>query len=210
MIDYILTNPTELDSTQSDIIISTIPITDINNSVIISNFFNDNDKEMISELIKRVKKQRSKDKITKMLKKLFHKDLFIMNAQYESKSSSIHKMGNLLIKKGYVSDEFIDKMLERENISPTNFGMIAIPHPIDYYTKKTVIEVAILKEPIDWGNTSVKIIFMFSISKLDFSNFSDVFSFLASTCSDDTNLDSLGNCKSYGEFMTTILNLYSQ
>jgi len=209
LIESIVTNPSELTPKNNDLIISTIPITDISNSVIISNFFNDNDKERISERIKHIKKKYAKETITRTLKKLFHKDLFIVNATFDCKKDAINKMGKHLIDKGYVSKTFIDKMLERENISPTNFGMIAIPHPIDYYAKKTVIEVAILKQPILWGNTSIKIIFMFSISKLDFSSFSDVFSFLASTCSDDNNLDSLVKCTSYSEFMSTILNLYS-
>ena len=109
---------------------------------------------------------------------------------------------------GYVQAEFKQKIFDREKISATNFGMIAIPHPIDYYANKTVIEVAILKSPILWGNTSVKIIFMVCINKRDFSNFSDVFSFLAGTCSDEINLDRLVNVASYDEFMNTMISLY--
>lgn len=208
MISSIITNPIELDSEKCDIVLATIPIEQSQNCVLISNFFNDTDKDHISSMIKRLKKSKAKDKTIEQLKNLIDEDLFHIDVTYDSKEDAIHQMGYHLVEKGYVSLEFIQKIYDREKISSTNFGMLAVPHPIDYYAKKTVIEISILKQPIPWGNTNVKVIFMFCINKLDFSAFSDVFSFLAGTCSDDNNLEQLARSKSYKEFMKNIIALY--
>jgi lichenan operon transcriptional antiterminator len=208
MIDSILTNPKELDSIKYDFIVSTIPILDKNDCVIISTFFNEIDKENISNQIKRIKKSISRSKIANVLERLIDKELFETNCNYNSKEDAIKQMGNLLIQKGYVTNEFIEKLFEREKISPTNFGMIAIPHPIDYYSQRTILEISILEKPIEWGNSLVKIIFMFSISKFDFSDFSDIFSFLANICNDDKNIEYLISSRSYDDFIKNILTLY--
>lgn len=208
LISAIVTNPIELENVSCDIILSTIPVEKGNNCVFISNFFNDTDKDNISMMMKRLKKAKAKDKIVELLRKLIDKQLFTLHANFQSKEEAINQMSDALNAFGYVQAEFKQKIFDREKISATNFGMIAIPHPIDYYANKTVIEVAILKSPILWGNTSVKIIFMVCINKRDFSNFSDVFSFLAGTCSDEINLDRLVNVASYDEFMNTMISLY--
>lgn len=208
MISSIVTNPIELEDISCDIILSTIPVNKGNHCVLISNFFNENDKDNISIMIKRLKKAKARDKTIDLLRKLIDKKLFTLHAKYQSKEDAINQMSDALHSLGYVQEEFKQKIFDREKISATNFGMIAIPHPIDFYANKTVIEVSILKTPVLWGNTSVRIIFMVCINKRDFSNFSDVFSFLAGTCSDDENLERLVNVKSYDEFMNTIIALY--
>lgn len=208
MITSIITNPIELNETTCDLVLSTIPLEETRHCVMISNFFNEADKDKISCMIKHIKRAKAKDKTIELLTRLIDKQLFTVDASYSSKEDALKTMGEQLVKRGFVEEAFIEKIFDREKISSTNFGMLAIPHPIDYYAKKTVIEVSILKEPIPWGNTSVKIIFMFCINKLDFSNFSDVFSFLAGTCSDDSNLTCLVNASSYQAFMKSIAALY--
>ena len=167
-IESIITNPSDLKSEEFDIVISTIPLLNNKNYVMISNFFNQNDKDDIHKFIKKYRKNKSESRILETLNNLINCNVFDADARYKSKDEAIDIMGHKIVKGGYATAEFINKIIEREEISPTNFGMIAIPHPIDYYTNKTVISVSILKKPINWGNTSVKIIFMISISKRDF------------------------------------------
>ena len=207
LITSIVTNPVLLDAVSCDFIISTIPL-DQAAHVLISNFFNDADKEAINSTIKSLKQTRARKKTMELLSQLIDEDLFTPIANFTSKDEAIHSMASKLIQKGYVGEEYTAKIVDREAISSTNFGMIAVPHPIDYYAKKTVIEVVILQHAISWGNTDVKIIFMFCISKLDFASFSDVFSFLAGTCSNQENLECLASSKSYQAFMKNISALY--
>lgn len=208
LITSILTNPSKLQPEEYDLLLSTIPLENRTHCVFISNFFNEKDKDAIHQMIKTVKHAKAKEKTMECLRKLIDQDLFSIQASYQSKEEAITCMAEKLVKNGYVTKEFIAKIFDREKISSTNFGKIAIPHPIDYYAKKTVIEIALLKQPIAWGETYVKLIFMFCIHQRDFSNFSDVFSFLAGTCSDEENIECLLTSTSYEDFMQNITKLY--
>jgi lichenan operon transcriptional antiterminator len=120
---------------------------------------------------------------------------------------AIYDMSSKLIDQGYVPQEFVDRLLERESISPTNFGMIAIPHPIDYYSSKSVIAVSILKSPVTWGNSDVRIIFMFTTNKKDIVDYSDVFPFLAEICSSEENIMQLIQSDSCDHFIELLTRL---
>lgn len=207
-ITAIITNPIELDTISYDLIITTIPIKQVKNCVLISNFFNEIDKDNITLMINKLKKAKEKDKIIILLKTLIEPRLFSLHTTYDSKEDAINEMSYSLKKLGYVQEEYKQKVLDREKISSTDFGMIAIPHPIDYYANKTVIEVSILKTPIFWEKSFVKIIFMVCINKQDFSNFANIFSFLTQIYSNNSNLDRLVKVKSYDEFMDTMISLY--
>lgn len=60
---------------------------------------------------------------------ILSKEKVILNAQASSKSEAIRMAGNLLVKAGHVSEDYVDKMLEREEIASTYMGGgLAIPH----------------------------------------------------------------------------------
>lgn len=206
----IITNPVDLDTISCDFILTTIPIKQVKNCVLISNFFNETDKDNIAFMINKLKKSKEQEKAIILLKDLIEPKLFHLHTTYKSKEDAINKMSDSLKKLGYVQEEYKQKVLDREKISSTDFGMIAIPHPIDYYANKTVIAVSILKTSILWEKSFVKIIFMICINKQDFSNFADIFSFLTQIYSNNSNLDRLVKVKSYDEFMNTMISLYKE
>ena len=206
---YIITNPEDLSSNENyDFIISTVPLNGYKNVVLISNFFDNKDRSKIQSEITRIKAKKKSNQYKVLFEKLFIPSLFFVSVNYENQKEAISIMGNELIKQNYVKKDYLIKLFEREKISPTNFGKVAIPHPIDFYAPKTIFEVSILKNPILWGDTSVNIIFMLVVSKEDYPYFQEIFSFLASVCMDTLNLERIINCKSYEEFLKTILELF--
>ena len=70
------------------------------------------------------------------------------------------------MEKGYVSEVFEEKVLERENKTPTSIGsQIAIPHVFKDCVKKTAIAAVRLKYPVLWcGEDKVKIIIIYVFS----------------------------------------------
>lgn len=208
MIDLIITNPSDMDEESYDLIISTIPIDGFHNSVLISNFFNDADKTNIHNMIQNIKKDKEKAVINQEMHTLFDEDFYNTNITFPSREDAIISMSEKLIKKSVVSGDFTEKLFEREAMSPTNFDMIAIPHPIDYFANRTVISVSVLKQPIVWGNTMVKIIFMFPISEGDFSRFSNIFGFLANLCNHNEYVELLAATKRYEDFLEYIIEIY--
>ena len=207
ILESIVTNPEELKGEQVDLVIATIPVDIPLPCVRISNFFSEEDKANISAVIAQIKKNKRHEKIGSILQKIMRRELFFPDVSYPSRDDAIKDMGRRLIDGGFVPEEFMAKLLEREQISPSNFDAIAIPHPIDYYTDESVISVALLEKPVRWGTSDVYIIFMFSVSRQDLAEYSDVFSFLAGICHSEENLKKLRESRTYESFLATLLSL---
>lgn len=110
----------------------------------------------------------------------------------------------------YVASDFLERTKQREQISPTNYGKIAIPHPSDYFSVKTVIEVTILKRSILWNTSQVNIIFTIALARDDYPEFQNIFSFLTSICIDPNSMSLLSSAGTYEEFMNVLMTLYEK
>lgn len=151
-----------------DIIISTIPINYSLKPVIhINPIVSPKDIERIKEYIKNIENtkrfHRDINSITKM-NNLFNEKFIYTNLDIDNKGEIITKLGNELVKHGYVDPKFIDAALERENITSTAVGKgVAIPHGMQEYVHEPTIAVATLKKPIDWGDNKVDIVFLLAL-----------------------------------------------
>ena len=93
-----------------------------------------------------------------------HKDNILLNQRVASKEEAIRLAGKLLVERGNVEPVYVEKMLEREEITSTFMGnFVAIPHGTDD-AKKEVKEsgISIIQVPdgVDFGNGNiVKLIF---------------------------------------------------
>lgn len=205
-IETVVTAPYELEGLKCDLILSTLPLTAEPPVVLISNFISGQDRQAISEAIHRLKAGREKQRLIHLLQTLIDAELFTPGADYVDRESSIRTIGGQMCAHGIVPPEFVESALERERISPTNFGMIAIPHPSDCSAARSAIAVSLLRRPLHWGTSSVRIVFMISVSKNDLSDFSDIFSYLPRVCSDYKNLEQLASASCYEEFIQILGN----
>lgn len=79
----------------------------------------------------------------------------------------------LLQQGGYVNQEYFLSVMERENLSPTDVGGIAIPHGNPNFVNKTKLLIVKLSEPVMWRTSLVRCVFLFAISREQFQqNFS--------------------------------------
>ena len=88
----------------------------------------------------------------------------LMNQVIKTREEAIRLTGKLLVDRGYVQQTYIEKMLEREELTSTYIGnLVAIPHGTDE-GKKEILEsgIVIIQIPngVDFGDGSiVKLIF---------------------------------------------------
>lgn len=79
----------------------------------------------------------------------------VMNATAKDKYEAIAIAGRLLVEGGHVTEEYIPKMLEREEVVSTYMGGgLAIPHgtkDAKPYIKSTGLSVARFPEGVDFG-----------------------------------------------------------
>ncbi|HLR08733.1 MAG TPA: BglG family transcription antiterminator [Bacillota bacterium] len=80
----------------------------------------------------------------------------------------VESLANDLARCGFAEQKFVHSAMLREKASATAIGGgIAIPHAEPAYVKKSVVSLAILQEPILWGNEMVSVVFLLAISKED-------------------------------------------
>ena len=94
--------------------------------------------------------------------------MFFLGVDNEHRYEVVELLGNALIQKGYVKENFTHNALLRERKSATSIGGgIAIPHADPNLIHKSAIAVAILENPIEWGNEFVSVVFMLAIANVD-------------------------------------------
>lgn len=93
---------------------------------------------------------------------LLKKENILMNCSAMEKDDVIRKIGQILVDTGYVEQEYVQGMLEREKTFATNIGNgIALPHGVEE-AKKNIkasgIAVMIFPDGTPWGDEMVKLV----------------------------------------------------
>ena len=77
-------------------------------------------------------------------KSIFNEDNIRLNAAFATKEEAIRAAGQILADNGYVKEEYIPAMLEREKVMTTYMGMgVAIPHGVNE-AKKEILSSGIV------------------------------------------------------------------
>jgi len=139
-----------------------------------------------------------------MSKPVISKENVRLNEKIDSKDAAIRLAGRILVDGGYVDEEYISKMFEREVVSSTFMGnYIAIPHGTED-AKGNVhasgISILQLAEPIDYGSgNQVKIIFGIAGQN---NEHLDILSKIAIVCSDEENIEKMVQAKTKDELLS--------
>lgn len=211
LITNIVTNLTpELDLSDIELIISSEPL---DNSVTIRHYItqpiiSENDIKELFECIDNIKAQRIKNFIREKILYFFQEDLFFTDTNYVSDVEVIEALCDTMISKQYVEPNYKALIYEHEDIAPSSYGNIAIPHPLNNNAKSSRIAVSIHPKPIKWGMNKVNLVFMLSLTEDDRELFSTIFNFLVQVLKDETITSNLINVKSFDEFVNILVSSY--
>lgn len=122
----------------------------------------------------------------------------LLNQQIATKEEAIRLAGQMLVDKGYVESGYIEKMLEREEMTSTFMGnFVAIPHGTDdakKEVKETGITIIQVPNGVDFGDGNiVKLIFGIAGKGNDHL---DILSNIAITVSELENVEKIVNATS--------------
>lgn len=139
------------------------------------------------------------------MSKILKNENILLNEKIEDKYQAIRKAGELLVKGGYVKEEYIEEMLKREELSTTFIGNdIAIPHGTES-AKNDVLEsgISIIQVPegVDFNGNKARVIF--GIAGKDNTHL-DILSNIAILCSDMENVEKIVNAKTKEEIMALL------
>ncbi|HCL5071734.1 TPA: PTS sugar transporter subunit IIA [Salmonella enterica] len=139
---------------------------------------------------------------------IFTPDNIILNAQAKDKFDAIQITGNILKENGYVTDEYIKRMMVREEIVSTYLGNgLAIPHGTDgsdCEIIKTGISLVQFPDGVDFGDGNTAYITIGIAGKE--AEHMDLLNKIALICIEEDNVQSLRNATSI-EQVLQVLNM---
>lgn len=120
------------------------------------------------------------------------------------KEKAIRLTGEILVEEGYVEDQYVDAMIQREKDLSTYMGNgVAIPHgtlEAKKLVKKSGISVVQFPSGVDFGDDQVAHI-IFGIAAKDDEHL-DLLSQIAIFCSQEENVEKLKRAKTKAEFLS--------
>lgn len=157
-----------------DLIISTIPLLDVNKPVVVvSPLITEKDLEAINHAYqeKLVLQEKETALVIKHLTPYIHPSYVFCSQEAQSMSEIVDCVAERLLADGYVRKGYKESVLEREANGGTELATGgAVPHGSLEFVNKTIIPVWINKTPVKWGKYYVKVIIFFVLAKNDLSH----------------------------------------
>ncbi|MFQ9225941.1 MAG: BglG family transcription antiterminator [Enterococcus avium] len=154
-----------------DLIISTIKVDIPKKQVIlVSPFLTKEDIERIkqSDLLPKAENNVLKLVRAHHLMKFVDKDFVFVNTDFSSKEELIEQVGEVLIENGFVTQQFIQTVQEREEMGGTDLPTgTAVPHGNSICVNQTIIVLVKNKKKFKWNKYYVDLVFLICIAKQD-------------------------------------------
>lgn len=200
VIDLISSLDRRLETIECDLIFSTVPIENCSRKVLeVSPLLNRSDKKKIqTELL-------SHEKEENILLDFLDEKISIFGCSESSVENTIRIGSKCLLKENYVNQDFMQSVIEREQLSPTAVGsLIAIPHAYKGHVIKQGICFIQLNKPIQWGEEKVQLVFLLSLDVSSQEKFMRLFEELLNLSESVKKVDLLIKAKNFREFSAII------
>ncbi len=191
------------DFNRIDFVISTVPLeSKIVPSITVNFALKNKDVESISRFINRINVKKEQKESA-----FFDEELFFRFHEVSNKESLIRILCDKLKEKGIVEDEFIDSVLEREELGNTNMNdVFALAHPMKLCARETKVAVAILDQPILWGKEeTAKIVFLLAIKQGVQKDIEHLYDSFIKIVNDSKLQQKIIHSKDYNDFISTMV-----
>ncbi len=192
-----------IDLNQYDLIISTIPLVNVNKNVIVVNcMLSDMDYSTIDAFLN--KGSQLLDEVLKA----FDKDLFIENLNVSDAQEGIHELCTKLGSKVTLPIDFEKRVIDRERIASTYTGHgVAVPHPSSILLDENKVVIAHVNKPILWFNhKEVQWIILLGMKKGDDQISESIVRVLYEVLSDASSMVKLKKNFTYQTWMDAIIS----
>ncbi len=195
-------------SLDADILLSTFPIEHgLDMATVGINLFVDSQTESdILQALNRLDKKSFQLEFASHIGNLIQKKHYYQNLDLKTPEDIIRHLCQNLTAEGIVAPEFVDIVLQREEMSPTSFvNAFAIPHAFGAFARSSTIAVAQLKNPVKWGGFEVRLVMLFAINEGDQRMIKIFFDWVSGIVDRPGELANLSLSCGYEEFMDRIL-----
>lgn len=163
----------------------------------------------VSHVLSEIDIQNIEDKLNNIylqgyLKSLFNINAFYYKLQFKDKSELIDFICSDMVKNDYISQDDKMAILDREKLSSTEISdLVAVPHCISN-KNKNAIAICTLKDAINWGSASVKLVFIACLDSSLKEN-KHVFPFIHSRTKKGDIVNKLCECTSLNDFIEILM-----
>ena len=187
-----------------DLILTTVPLQhDLAiPTVQISMFMAENDEFKIFKALNDLDHKRLRDDFSRTLKKMLKEEFFYRHVNLSSMQEILSFLCREMEEKKCVKKGFYDSVIARETLSSTGFAPgFAVPHPLHFSAIHSTISIALLQEPVRWGEYEVKTIFLLAIRQEDREAFRLFWDWLSAVSEHPKLLAQLHETKSMAELI---------
>lgn len=186
-----------------DFVISTIPLkSDFIPTITVDFALNNQDIEAISKFLTTISLNKMKKS-----NKFFDKNLFLHIDKIDSKESLLKQMCQLMENQGIVEADYLDCVMERENLAKTSMNEVfALPHPMRLCAKDTKVAVAIIDKPLTWyQQDTVQIVFLLAIKQGDQQDIEHLYDIFIEIVNNTKLQQSIIHCHNFDGFINNLL-----
>ncbi len=165
-------------SIDTDLILTTIdPATPGERIVRIQPFLTDGDIERVQAAAGRVRRTRRLRRLRTELERYFDPAAFVRGVDASAGVDGvIRTLGSTLTAQGVIDADYIERTIQRENLSSTAFtDALAVPHALGMTATRTAIAIGIADPSIPWGDGRVQVVALVAFSETDRAAFQTVF-----------------------------------
>ncbi|MCR2801752.1 PTS sugar transporter subunit IIA [Microbacterium sp. zg-Y818] len=163
---------------QTDLVLTTIdPPAPGERIVRIQPFLTESDVERVQAAAGRVRRGRRLARLRAELERYFSPAAFVHGLDGEGgEEAVIRRLGGLLVEQGIIDEGYVQRTIERENLSSTAFtDALAVPHAIGMTATRTAIAIGIAEPSVSWGEGRVQVVAFTAFSENDRAAFQTVF-----------------------------------
>lgn len=190
-----------------DLILTSIPLSHSLNipTLEIPVFYTPQVEGAIFSLLNKLDKEKGRQEFEQRIKSLLRPEFFYQ-LDADTVEDVIGCMCKPLADAGCIPPEYPVAVVDRESFAPTSFeGGFALPHALNCDSLKSVIAVAFLDKPIQWGSFQVDLVLLLAIRQVDHELLSVFFDWWIQLMADDIRFSRLKHQKNYNAFMNAIL-----
>lgn len=188
---------------EADYIISTVPLEMNSPKIIRVNHMLRTDD---IEKIRRIMFQKHDTLDAETVRQFFREEGFYVDKEFRTREECLEFLTDEAIANRWLDEEGKNSVFERECMSSTAIGdFVAIPHALSTVGTISNISVLILKEPVQWEEFPVRVVFLLNIEQSKATLWEKLFLKLYSFIKGHHGLESLLKHKTYDKFLKEFL-----
>lgn len=176
--------------------------------VSIREFMTKHDIALISRAIEKIKHHNYLNFLNEKIPELISEEFFITISDDFSREQIMETIAEGFLVNGYVEDDYLKKLNEREKVSSTAYPSgVAIPHTMRFEGKRTGLMILKPVNQIDWDSVKVKLIIGIAVNKEESYMFNRIFPRIIELAAEPYNINYLSGTNTRDELITRLIEL---